>query len=102
MAGLRGALHAISTQYKLLALGFPVQLVGDPRHRVLRVDIPDAVHVRLLDDGRRPCISTARDGVFVEDREQTIRITAWIDVVNGVAAGITRQARLNRGHWSVS
>ncbi len=101
VVGRGGGLHAASNWHELLALGLAVQLVRHGGHRVFRIHIADAVDVGLLDDGRCSCIGTAGDGILVEDREQSIRIAAGVDVVDGVALSIASSASLHRGYWSV-
>src|SRR5439155_24681818 len=94
-------LHAISNQHEFFALGFSVQLVGYPRKRVLRVDVFDAVDVRLLDDGGGARIRAAGDRLAVIDREQIIRIVV-VDVPNGVHFSVARKTGLDGRHGGVN
>src|SRR5207302_3800524 len=94
-------LDAFSHQNELLPLGFPVQLVGYPRQRVLRIDVFDAVDVRLLNDGGGARIRAAGDRLAVVDREQIIRIVV-VDVPNGVNFSIARKTGLDGRHGGVN
>src|SRR5207248_3253288 len=82
-----GRLHSVADQDELETLRLTGQLIRHLRHGIFRIDVADAVDVRLLDYGCRSRIRTAGRCLGVVNGE--VEITAVVDVGNGMWFGVT-------------